>query len=182
MNKIKFGVVGIGHIGKRHAAMIQQNQNAQLVAIADIDNDKQKEVDAPFYSSIEDLLQGEQNVEVINVCTPNGIHAEQTILSLKHGKHVVCEKPLALSTTDAQAMIDAEKASGKMIFGVVQNRYSPSVKLLRDVVSNNRLGKFYFVKIDCFWNRSDTYYDQSPWRGTLELDGGPAVYSIQSFY
>ena len=181
MRKVKFAVVGIGHIGKRHADMILNNGHSELVAVADSDHAKASIIDVPFYDHLDDLLKENSEVEVVNICTPNGLHAEHGLNALRHAKHIVCEKPMALNSSDCHEMINAAREKEKKIFSVVQNRYSPPAKLLKNIKDQNILGEIYYVKVDCFWNRGDNYYKQSPWRGTLNLDGGPLFTQFSHF-
>src|SRR5690606_11821597 len=106
--KIKFALIGCGHIGKRHATLIQQNPQAELVALCDVRPEAREETagfQAPFFSSLEELLSSGIETDVVNICTPNGLHAAQAILALEKGKHVVCEKPMGLSKTECEAVI-----------------------------------------------------------------------------
>lgn len=127
-NKIKFAVVGCGHIGKRHAEMIYRNKDATLTAIVDIKNKEElgiEEYQVPFFNSLEALLEADIKPDVINIATPNGLHASQAIQCLDAGTHVVIEKPFALSTTAAAAVISESQQVKKNVFVVMQNRYSP---------------------------------------------------------
>lgn len=182
---IDFAVVGVGHIGKRHCSVIANNPAARLVAVVDADislKEKiQQEYQVPFFESIENLLHSGLPIDVVNVCTPNGLHATHTIAALQAGYHVVCEKPMALSNADADAMIKASIAHDKKIFCVMQNRYSPSAVWLKEILQNNRLGAINTVVVNCFWNRDSRYYNSSAWRGTLALDGG-VLYTQFSHY
>src|ERR1700751_2818478 len=103
MSKIKFAVIGQGHIGKRHAEMVRRNPDCELVAVCDIlqkDKIGLTDLKEKFYSSVEELLKNHPEVEVVNICTPNGLHAEHALKALNAGKHVVVEKPMALHKSD----------------------------------------------------------------------------------
>ncbi|TCO08414.1 Gfo/Idh/MocA family protein [Natronoflexus pectinivorans] len=172
---IKFAVIGLGHIGKRHAAMIKGNPNASLVAVCDVldandtgFNDK----DIPYYKSISELLKSDTEIDVVNICTPNGFHASQTLEALEARMHVVVEKPMALSKQDAEQVIFKALQVSRQVFTVMQNRYSPPVKWLRQIIQEERLGKIFMVQMNCFWNRDDRYYKPGGWHGTADLDGG----------
>jgi len=145
------------------------------MAVCDIIPEKAEGVAAkfdakPFYS-IDDLLKSQIGIDVIVVCTPNGLHAEHSIKSLKAGKHVLCEKPMCLKSTDAAKMIEAAENSRKKIFIVKQNRYNEPVQHIKKLIDNNRLGKIFSFQLNCFWNRPQAYYLNS-WKGTKNLDGG----------
>ncbi len=175
MSKIKFAVIGQGHIGKRHAEMIRRNAQCELVAVCDalpkeeigLENLKEK-----FYSNIDELLKNHPDIEVVNVCTPNGLHAEHALKALNAGKHVVVEKPMALTKSDCEKVIYAALQNHKTVFCVMQNRYSPPSVWLKDVIDNKILGDIYMVQLNCYWNRDERYYKKGNWKGTNELDGG----------
>lgn len=179
---ISFGIIGCGHIGERHAEHIFKQ--GQLVAICDIDERKAirlaEKYKVPYYSNYQELLTKESSVEVIAVCTPNGLHAVHTIDALKAGFHVICEKPMAVNTQDCKDMIEtAEKASRKL-FVVKQNRFNPPVIALKKLIDEGKMGQIYSVQVNCFWNRNKNYYDNS-WRGTKELDGGTLYTQFSHF-
>lgn len=174
-NKIKFAVVGQGHIGKRHAEMVRRNPNCELVAVCDtLDKSKLgiETISEKFYNSIDDLLKAHPEVEVINVCTPNGSHAEHALKALDHNKHVVVEKPMALSKSDCEKIIYSALHHHKTVFCVMQNRYSPPSVWLKEIIDKKIIGDIYMVQLNCYWNRDDRYYKPGNWKGTQDLDGG----------
>ena len=182
--KIKFAVVGSGHIGKRHATMIKQNPEAELIAMCDIrekESLQMDDFDVPFYTSIEDLLDQEENTEVICICTPNGLHATQAIKALKAGKHVVVEKPIGLSKAHCEEMIHESLVNNKKVFCVMQNRYSPPSVWLKDIVNQKLMGDVYMVNVNCYWNRDDRYYKKDGWKGSNDLDGGTLYTQFSHF-
>src|SRR5688572_391687 len=127
-SKIKFGVVGQGHIGKRHAEMIRLNPLAELVAVCDLKSKSELGLDnlqEKFYPGIKEMLEAHPDIEVINICSPNGLHAEHAIEGLNHQKHVVVEKPMALTKADCEKIIFTALQKNKQVFVVKQNRYSP---------------------------------------------------------
>lgn len=170
---IKFAIVGFGNIGKRHIKHILINPNASLVAICDINQELKKQVPegVPFFTSVEELLL-QSDAEVVNVCTPNYLHASQVIQTLNAGKHAVVEKPMALSTKDCDKMIATAEKNQKLIFAVKQNRYNPPVQVVKKLLEEGKLGRIFMIQVNCFWNRSEAYYRESCWRGKKELDGG----------
>jgi len=181
--KIKFAIIGQGHIGKRHAEMIRRNSETELVAVCDI-LPKEKlgltDLQEKFYSSVDELLKSHPEVEVVDVCTPNGLHAKHTIQSLEAKKHVVCEKPMALTKAECEQMIHTSMQFQKNIFVVKQNRYSPPSVWLKEIVEKKIIGDVFMVQLNCYWNRDERYYLSSPkgegpggrWKGTQKLDGG----------
>ncbi len=182
--KVRFAVVGSGHIGKRHAEMISRDKESELVALVDIRS--MKECDAehfnvPFFNSIEDLLSENLDIDVVNICTPNGLHAEQSIKALEAGKHVVCEKPMGLSKEKCEQVIFKALQVSKQVFCVMQNRYSPPSEWLKSIVENGTLGKTFMVQLNCYWNRDNRYYKKGGWKGTQELDGGTLYTQFSHF-
>ena len=184
-NKVRFAVVGAGHIGKRHASMITNNVEAELVAICDV---KPREVlgleeyeNVPFFRDLEEMLSQGPDFDVLCICTPNGLHAEHACLALEHEKHIVCEKPLALKKSDAEKVLFKALQVSRLVFGVMQNRYSPPSVWLKDLVESNTIGDIYMVQLNCYWNRDDRYYLKSDWKGTEDLDGGTLFTQFSHF-
>lgn len=174
-SKIKFAVIGQGHIGKRHAEMVRRNSACELVAVCDI-QDKATlgltDLKEKFYSSIPALLAAHPEIDVVNICTPNGLHAEHALLALDQNKHVVVEKPMALSKADCEKVIYAALHHHRTVFCVMQNRYSPPSVWLKEIVEKKIIGDIYMVQLNCYWNRDDRYYKAGGWKGTQDLDGG----------
>ncbi len=173
--KIKFAVIGQGHIGKRHAEMVRRNSEAELIAVCDvlpIDKLGLTEFKEKLYSSAEEMLAAHLEVEVVCICTPNGLHAKHSLLVLEAGKHIVCEKPMALSKADCEAIIFKGLQVHKTVFCVMQNRFSPPSVWLKKIVEEKVIGNVYMVQLNCYWNRDERYYKQGGWKGTEDLDGG----------
>jgi len=183
-NKIRFAVVGQGHIGKRHAEMILRNPQSELVAVCDIRTPEECKASyeaIPFYNSIDELLEKETRLDVLNICTPNGLHAEMAIKALEKGLHVVIEKPMALTKTDAEKVVYKSLEKHKNVFCVMQNRYSPPSVWLKNVIDHNLLGKLFHVQINCYWNRDERYYTRKNWHGDAQLDGGTLFTQFSHF-
>jgi predicted dehydrogenase len=175
ISKIKFAVVGQGHIGKRHAEMIRRNAECELVAVCDPLSREQlfiENMPEPCYCDMESMLTAHPEIEVVNVCTPNGLHAEHALMALEQNKHVVIEKPMALSKAACEKIIYSALHHHKTVFCVMQNRYSPPSVWLKEVVEKNILGNIYMVQLNCYWNRDGRYYKPGNWKGTENLDGG----------
>jgi predicted dehydrogenase len=181
---IKFAVIGAGHIGKRHAEMIKRHDEAQLVAICDIrpaaDTDAEK-FGVPYFNKVEDLFSSGVEFDVVNICTPNGLHAQHSLLALSNKKHIVCEKPMALHKQDCEAIIYKALQMHKNVFCVMQNRYSPPSAWVKDVVEKNIIGDIYMVQLNCYWNRDERYYKKGGWKGTEDLDGGTLFTQFSHF-
>lgn len=184
MKRIRFAVIGQGHIGKRHAEMIRRNPQAELVAVCDILSKEKlglSDISEAFYGSVDELLANEKEIDVINICVPNGLHAEFALKALNSGRHVVIEKPMALSKRDAEQVLSRSKEVGRDVFCVMQNRYSPPSAWLKEVVDSKILGKLYSVQLNCFWNRDERYYKPVNWHGTNEMDGGTLFTQFSHF-
>ena len=183
--KIKFAVIGSGHIGKRHAEMIRRNPEAELVAMCDIRKKEDLKLEAysdiPFFSSPEEMLKTIPDIDIVNVCSPNGLHAEHSLIALDYKKHVVCEKPMAITKADCEKIIFKALQVSRNVFGVMQNRYSPPSEWLKSIVTNNLLGDIYMVQLNCFWNRDDRYYSKGTWKGSSDLDGGTLFTQFSHF-
>ncbi len=178
-NHIGFGVLGLGHIGQKHCLHITENSNAVLIATADVDaNLSFKNV--PNLNTIEALC-AQDDVDIVNICTPNGLHAEHAIYALQSKKHVVIEKPIALSTNECLQIQKAAEENHKHVFCVMQNRFSPPSLWLKSIIENQLLGEIYSIQVQCFWNRDHRYYVPNHWHGNLKLDGGPLFTQFSHF-
>jgi len=179
---MKFALVGCGRIAQRHAEHIANN--GRLVAVCDICHEKADQMamanGANSYYDIDDLLRNEKDLDVVAVCTPNGLHAAHCIKVLDAGKHVLCEKPMALSSSDCRAMMKAAEKAGKNLFVVKQNRFNPPIQAVKKLLDEDRLGKIYSIQLNCFWNRDPVYYENS-WKGSLALDGGTLFTQFSHF-
>jgi UDP-N-acetyl-2-amino-2-deoxyglucuronate dehydrogenase len=177
-----FAIIGCGRIAKRHAE--QMKKHGKLVAVCDVIEERAtemgKEYGARAYTSAEIMLLNEKDVNIVSVCSPNGLHAEHSIMSLNAHKNVLCEKPLATSSKDAKAMMDAALRNNKKLFVVKQNRYNPPVAAVKEMLENDLLGNIFSFQINCFWNRPQQYYLNS-WKGTKKLDGGTLYTQFSHF-
>ena len=181
---IKFAVIGQGHIGKRHAEMIRLNPDSELIAVCDVLSKEQlglTDIKEAYFSNIDDLLAADLDIDVINICTPNGFHAEYAIKALQVKKHVVLEKPIALTKNDAEDILFKSLEMSRHVFCVMQNRYSPPSVWLKELIENHTLGDIYMVKLDCYWNRDDKYYKKGNWHGDAKLDGGTLFTQFSHF-
>ncbi len=175
--KIKIAVVGCGRISKNHFSSIEKHaKHLELAAICEVDpvvlNEHAKKYNIPAYRNLEEMLDQEQ-LDLVALCTPSGIHPEQTVLSAKHGIHVMTEKPMATRWNDGVRMVKACDEAGVRLFVVKQNRRNTTLQLLKRAVREKRFGKIHMVHLNVFWTRPQSYYDQgNGWRGTWEFDGG----------
>jgi len=183
MENKRFALVGCGRIAQRHAEHI--NNYGTLSAVCDIELIKAKKLgekyNARYYLNIEEMLENEnENIDVVTICSPNGLHAEHSILSLNSGFHVLCEKPMAINVHDCGEMIKAAESANKRLFAIKQNRFNPPVAELKRLIDNGTLGNIFNVQLSCFWNRDFDYYSNS-WKGTKDLDGGTLYTQFSHF-
>ncbi|MGH7482503.1 MAG: Gfo/Idh/MocA family protein [Longimicrobiales bacterium] len=182
LEPLKFGIVGCGRIGNRHAG--HAANLGQLTAVCDILPERAEnlaqEKGCAAYASTEDMLRNEPDMDVVAICTPNGLHASQTIQALKSGFHVLCEKPMAIRTTDCVEMIKVAEVNNRRLFIVKQNRYNPPIARVKDVIAEGRLGRILSAQLNCYWNRGPDYFEGS-WKGTRDLDGGTLFTQFSHF-
>ncbi len=175
-NKVYFAIIGCGYIGNRHAESILSHPEAELVACTDINpvlkTTFEQKYRIPFFEKAEDMLNAHPDIDVVCVCTPNGLHAAHSLLALEHKKHVVCEKPMGLTRQSCEDVIYKALQVHKQVFCVMQNRYSPPSVWLKSVIQQELLGKIFMVQVNCYWNRDDRYYKKGTWKGSKNLDGG----------
>ncbi len=174
--KINFAIIGCGRIGQRHAEHIHNHPESALTAVYDIVAEASSTLslahpNCKTYDTLEALLQAE-NIHIVNICTPNGTHAEISIAALQAGKNVLVEKPMTISRQAGEAMIKQALNVNRQLFVVKQNRFNPPVVAVKNLMEQHQLGKIYAVNINCFWNRNEAYYKNSNWKGTKKLDGG----------
>lgn len=174
--KIRFGLIGCGRIFKNHVqALAPLKEFAEISAVCDVDSQALsrgvESTKAQGFGSYEELLKA-QICDVISLCTPSGIHAEQAIQAARQGVHAIVEKPMATRLADGLAMTEAFRQSGSEIFVVKQNRLNPTIQLLKKAIEHGRFGKLVMVNVNVFWTRPQSYYDSASWRGTRDLDGG----------
>lgn len=182
--KIKFAIVGCGRIGKRHAEMVKRNKEAELVALVDTAPKEKlglETYEVPFYENIDALLASDLQIDVINICTPNGLHSNQSIKALSRGCHVVCEKPMGLSKSECEQVMFKSLQMSKQVFCVMQNRYSPPSVWIKDIITQGILGDIFMVQLNCYWNRDERYYKKEGWKGKQDLDGGTLFTQFSHF-
>lgn len=185
MDKIKFSVIGFGHIGRRHATILKSLPDAELIAVADTDPAKKEDPLYPagvtFFETAGNMLESGKGGDVVCVCTPNGLHEQHALAALQHRCHVIIEKPMALSRAACERIIEKSLQVGRHVFVVKQNRYSPPIKWLKQIADQGLLGNILMVNMVCLWNRDDRYYLPGTWKGTRELDGGTLFTQFSHF-
>ena len=172
---VRIAVVGCGRISRNHLDAIGKVDGLRLAAVCDTDEGRARDAgtrgDVPWFTSLARLLD-EVPCEAVAVCTPSGLHPEHGMLAARAGRHVICEKPMAITLASADALVAACDAAGVQLFVVKQNRLNPPIQLLRRAIDKGRFGRLYLANTTVRWARPQEYYDQAPWRGTWAFDGG----------
>jgi UDP-N-acetyl-2-amino-2-deoxyglucuronate dehydrogenase len=175
---LRFAVVGLG-MGAIHCKDLVDAEGCELVAVCDMSPDRREKAEKEFrirsYAAFEELLR-DPDVDVVNICTPSGTHADLSIPALRAGKHVICEKPPDVSVEAVDRMIQAQRESGKQLMVVFQSRFEPLYQELKAAIDGGRLGRIAGVHGEVNWWREESYFD-SPgnWKGTWKLDGGGSL-------
>jgi predicted dehydrogenase len=179
---INFAIVGCGRIAQRHAEHI--SKRGKIIAVCDVvaqkANAMAESYGAVAYTDYAEMLKNETTIDVVAVCSPNGLHAIHSIEALKAGYHVLCEKPMGLTVQECGDMIQAAERANKRLFAIKQNRYNPPVAAVKEVIDSGKLGKVLSIQLSCFWNRNTDYYANS-WKGTKDLDGGTLFTQFSHF-
>jgi UDP-N-acetyl-2-amino-2-deoxyglucuronate dehydrogenase len=172
---IRVALVGCGRISQNHLDAFQRIDGLELAAVCDVIAQRAQEAGdrygVPWFRSYEQMLV-EAACEIVTVATPSGLHPAHGIAAAMAGKHVVSEKPMAISLAGADALLQACDTAGVRLFVVKQNRLNPAIQLLRRAIDKGRFGRIYMGNCTVRWTRPQEYYDQAPWRGTWEFDGG----------
>jgi UDP-N-acetyl-2-amino-2-deoxyglucuronate dehydrogenase len=171
----RIALVGCGRISKNHVEAIQRIDGLKLVAACDVVEERARAVaeplGIPWFRSYEKML-AEVPSDIMTIATPSGYHPAQGVVAAKSGRHVVTEKPMAISLRGADELVHACDAAGVHLFVVKQNRLNAPVQMLKRAVDRGRFGRLYLANCTVRWTRPQEYYDQAPWRGTWEFDGG----------
>jgi UDP-N-acetyl-2-amino-2-deoxyglucuronate dehydrogenase len=171
---IKFAIVGMGHIAKKHVEAINEADGAELVAVCDAAAERLEEYSGKYetYTDLDEMLKTNQDIQVVNICVPSGLHARLTKIVAEHGRHIVVEKPMSLRLEDSEEMIRVAKENNVKLAVVHPNRFRPAIMKLREKMDQGVFGTMSHANATVRWNRGQAYYDQAPWRGTKEFDGG----------
>ncbi len=173
--RIRVALVGCGRISRNHFEAIAKLPDLRLVAVCDVVESRAREAGeaqgVPWFTSYEAMLAQVPSDAVV-IATPSGLHPQQGILAARAGRHVITEKPMAITLASADALVQACDDAGVQLFVVKQNRLNPPIQLLKRAVDRGRFGRIYLANCTVRWTRPQEYYDQAPWRGTWEFDGG----------
>jgi len=176
--EIGFAIIGAGMVARYHATAIERTPGARLVAVGRSDLARAEETATQFgVPCLADYtaLLARDDVDAVCICTPSGLHAEQTIAAARAGKHVLVEKPMALTLADADAMIAACAQAGVRMGVALQRRTEPEFQRLQAAIAAGELGRLVLGSISMPYLRRQSYYDSAAWRGTWALDGGGAL-------
>lgn len=182
-NSLGFALIGCGRVAERHAP--QAAKFGRFVAVCDINEANARKIgtqsDAEIYTDYGAMLKSvRSSVDVVSICTPNGLHCEHAIQAFEAGYHVICEKPMAITVHECGEMIKAAERSNRRLFVVKQNRYNPPIVHLKSLLESGKLGRIYSAHLNCYWNRNDKYFE-SEWRGTKDKDGGTLYTQFSHF-
>ena len=178
LKTLKFGILGTGMASDFHAISVNELDGAELLGVCDVNTERAeafaKKHGGKVYRSLEEMLADEE-LDAVSVCTPSGYHAEAVIAAARAGKHIVCEKPLAISTSDVDRIIDACRENSVKLTVMSQFRFSADIQKARDIVQSGVLGKLVMCDLYMKYWRDQSYYAGSNWRGTKAIDSGAAL-------
>jgi len=172
---VKFAVIGVGGIGKHHAKTIAALPEAELVAVCDIRRERADQVAQEYGCAAYDdysAMLARDDVQVVNVCTPSGLHAEQGIEAAQAGKHVITDKPIDVVLDKIDRLIETCEQKGVKLACIFQHRFAPDARRLKQAIDDGKFGRLLFGNASVKWYRAQSYYDADEWRGTWRLDGG----------
>lgn len=174
--KVKFAIIGCGRISYRHIEAIQENPQAELVALCDLNlgraNERNEAAQVKVYEDYREMFSKEE-IDAVCIMTPSGMHAEHAIdIITRYGKNVVLEKPMCLRVTDGLELIDTAKKNDVKLFVVHQNRFNKAIQKIKTAIDEDLIGRIAVATVRIRWSRGQAYYDRDPWRGTWALDGG----------
>ena len=178
MKKFRAGIVGCGNIFPMHAVSINKLDNAEVVAVCDIKEDRAKakaqEYNCKYYLDYKEMIDKE-NLDVVHICLPHYLHPPVAIYAANKKVNVLTEKPMSIELKDAEAMIKAADDNGVTLGVIFQNRYNNGSQLIKKTLESGELGKILAGKLSVTWDRSDEYYSQSDWKGTWDKEGGGVI-------
>jgi UDP-N-acetyl-2-amino-2-deoxyglucuronate dehydrogenase len=180
----RVALVGCGRISKNHFDALRRVDGLGLSAVCDIVPERARaageQEGVPYFASYDELLD-QADSDIVSICTPSGLHSAQGGLAARAGKHVITEKPMAITLGQADDLVKACDDAGVFLFVVKQNRLNPPIQLLRRAIDRGRFGRIFLANTTVRWQRPQEYYDAAPWRGTWEFDGG-AIMNQASHY
>lgn len=177
---MKYALIGCGRIAVNHMKAALNNE-LEIVAVCDVLPEKMEDILAKYdlqddktikrYTNYKKMLEKEE-IELASIATESGIHAEIALYCIENGVNLIIEKPMAMSIEDADKIINLAEEKNVKVSACHQNRFNVAIQELRKAIEAGRFGKLSHGSIHVRWNRNQGYYDQAPWRGTWEQDGG----------
>ena len=171
----QLALVGCGRISRNHFEALARIEGLTLSAVCDVVPERARAAGeqwgVPWFASYDEMLEKAAS-DAVAICTPSGLHPQHGIAAARAGKHVISEKPMAITLSAADDLVQACDAAGVHLFVVKQNRLNPPVQLVKRAIDRGRFGRIYMANCTVRWTRPQEYYDQAPWRGTWEFDGG----------
>jgi len=171
----QLALVGCGRISRNHFEALARIEGLTLSAVCDVVPERARAAGeqwgVPWFASYDEMLEKAES-DAVAICTPSGLHPQHGIAAARAGKHVISEKPMAITLSAADDLVQACDAAGVHLFVVKQNRLNPPVQLVKRAIDRGRFGRIYMANCTVRWTRPQEYYDQAPWRGTWEFDGG----------
>ncbi len=176
--QLGFGIIGIGNVSAIHARCIHQIEGCQLIAVCSRSEVKAKQAanehNVPYYTNFVDLIKRD-DIDVVSICTPSGMHLEPALAAARAGKHVIVEKPIEITLERADQMIDSCQRGNVKLAVIFQHRFDEAAQKLKMAVEQGQFGKLILGDAYVKWHRTQEYYDKGGWRGTLQWDGGGAL-------
>jgi UDP-N-acetyl-2-amino-2-deoxyglucuronate dehydrogenase len=173
--KMRFGIIGCGVIGPTHAEAISSLSDAQLVAVTDVVPEKVQQLADKYqvkaYTDMQQMFEHEQ-LDIIDICTPSGMHGEHACQAMRAGYHVIVEKPMEIKRERIDEMLRVQKETGRKLAVISQHRFDDASMQIHKLITEKALGRLVLGNAAIPWWRSQKYYDSGAWRGTWELDGG----------
>ena len=186
MAKHRFALLGCGAVGAHHVTAISQLRNAKLVAVCDVREESARlfgeRAAVPSYTRLTEMLEKQPDIEIVNVCTPSGLHLEPALEVLAAGKHCVVEKPLEITLDRCDRIIAAADKAGARLCTIFPSRFGHAARVMKKAVESQRFGKLTLGDAYVRWWREQSYYDKGDWRGTWKLDGGGALINQSIHY
>jgi UDP-N-acetyl-2-amino-2-deoxyglucuronate dehydrogenase len=175
--RIRIALVGCGRISRNHLDAFERIEALELAGVCDVVESRAREAgmrgEVPWFTSYAKMLE-DVACDAVAICTPSGLHPQHGLLAAKAGKHVVCEKPMAINLTSADELVQGCDDAGVHLFVVKQNRLNPPIQLLKRALDKGRFGRLYMANTTVRWTRPQEYYDQAPWRGTWSSTAEPS--------
>lgn len=176
--KVRFAIIGGGMIADFHARAMAEISDIELVGVYEPVAKQAEKFSEKFsiqaFESYDKLLESE-NIDAVSICTPSGLHASQAILAMQHGKHVVMEKPMAITSEDARMIVDLSRQTGLKVCVISQFRFSPAIQRVKQEIEKGSFGKVVTASLAMNYYRTEEYYNSSDWKGTWAMDGGGAL-------